>query len=204
MNIRKKRVLRKDGISRQENKKIYSIWRSIYLRCTDEKHPNYKDYGGKGIKICTDWGDHEVFRNWYIENYIPNWQLDKDIRYLYIGNKSKEYSPETCCFIPSYINQWFGKTSKLPKPEIKFNKFAMSTSVTECGVRTKTYISADTEAELLDKYFQYKDEHIKSLLDNMLKELDCQDEITISKYLSRNIDVIEFLKSFNTKMFLLK
>lgn len=35
--------------------KIYKIWYSIKNRCNNPKHHAYKDYGGRGIKICYEW-----------------------------------------------------------------------------------------------------------------------------------------------------
>jgi hypothetical protein len=33
----------------------YAIWEQIVGRCTNEKHPSYKNYGARGIEICHEW-----------------------------------------------------------------------------------------------------------------------------------------------------
>jgi hypothetical protein len=33
----------------------YKAWANIIQRCTNPKHPNYPDYGGRGITICEEW-----------------------------------------------------------------------------------------------------------------------------------------------------
>lgn len=33
----------------------YNAWRSLIQRCTNPKHPVYKDYGGRGITVCRRW-----------------------------------------------------------------------------------------------------------------------------------------------------
>ena len=38
--------------------KEYRAWTGIKERCCNEKHPNYKNYGGRGIKICARWKEN--------------------------------------------------------------------------------------------------------------------------------------------------
>jgi hypothetical protein len=33
----------------------YGSWRNMIQRCTNPKHEQYKDYGGKGIWVCEEW-----------------------------------------------------------------------------------------------------------------------------------------------------
>ena len=35
--------------------KLYSTWSNIVQRCTNPKNTSYKNYGGRGIKICERW-----------------------------------------------------------------------------------------------------------------------------------------------------
>ena len=51
------------------------------------------------------WHNFQNFAEWYYDNYIEGYHLDKDI--LFKGNKI--YSPETCCFVPQEINKLFTK-----------------------------------------------------------------------------------------------
>ena len=91
--------------------KCYNTWVHMLRRCYDpkyqEKHPTYK-----GCTVCKEWWNFQVFAEWYyshfyeIEGQIMN--LDKDI--LKKGNKI--YSPETCIFVPQFINKLFIKSDK--------------------------------------------------------------------------------------------
>lgn len=58
---------KKDFIMSQT--KIYRIWDGICQRCLNPKTIKYKNYGGRGIKICDEWlNDSQVFYDWAINN----------------------------------------------------------------------------------------------------------------------------------------
>lgn len=40
---------------------IYRIWRTMICRCTLPSSPYFKDYGGRGIKVCDRWRAFENF-----------------------------------------------------------------------------------------------------------------------------------------------
>ena len=80
-------------------KHIYQKWISMLKRCYDKKfharHPSYIN-----CTVCKEWLTLSNFMNWFNQNYIEGYELDKDI--LVKGNKV--YSPQTCCFVPDVIN----------------------------------------------------------------------------------------------------
>lgn len=39
----------------------YSSWEHMRSRCRNPKHPKYRLYGGRGIKVCERWDDFAVF-----------------------------------------------------------------------------------------------------------------------------------------------
>ena len=84
----------------------YNRWCNMLERCYDkkfqEKYPTYKD-----CSVDKEWHNFQNFAEWYDENYIEGWHLDKDI--LLKGNKI--YSLETCAFVPSEINSLFIKSN---------------------------------------------------------------------------------------------
>jgi hypothetical protein len=36
-------------------KETYGSWRNMLQRCTNKNHDQYKDYGGRGIRVCVEW-----------------------------------------------------------------------------------------------------------------------------------------------------
>ncbi len=43
----------------------YKAWANMKDRCTKSNHKQYKDYGGRGIKVCEHW--LESFENFYAD-----------------------------------------------------------------------------------------------------------------------------------------
>jgi len=78
---------------------VYSAWKSMLQRCyysgTLQKNPTYQ-----GCTVHPDWHLLSNFKVWFDANHRPRFHLDKDI--LIQGNKV--YSPETCSYVPNYIN----------------------------------------------------------------------------------------------------
>lgn len=75
-------------------KRLFNIYHAMIRRCYAKKHIHYKNYGGRGIKICDEWLDKENgflnFYNWAIQNgYNNNLTIDR------IDNNGN-YEPSNC------------------------------------------------------------------------------------------------------------
>ena len=76
-----------------ERYRLRSRWVKMLSRCEDEDYPQYKDYGGRGIKVCKDWHDLNKFNIWCMNNGIqPELFLDR------IDNEG-DYKPSNCRFV---------------------------------------------------------------------------------------------------------
>lgn len=55
-------------------------------RCTNPNHNSYKYYGARGFKVCEEWLDYAVFRQWMIDQgFKPGLKVDRidnDIGYF--------------------------------------------------------------------------------------------------------------------------
>jgi len=60
----------KHGFAKQGNKtRLYRIWENMKRRCNNPEHPSFKDYGGRGIKICDQWDNFLEFYNDMNDSY---------------------------------------------------------------------------------------------------------------------------------------
>ena len=44
-----------------EGTEVYTVWSSMLARCRTKTHEAYKDYGGRGIAVCSRWLEFENF-----------------------------------------------------------------------------------------------------------------------------------------------
>lgn len=75
----------------RDDRRTYTSYHSMLQRCLNENSTGWKDYGGRGVKVCERW--LESYDNFLKDmgHRPPNTTLDKDI----LGNGFL-YSPETC------------------------------------------------------------------------------------------------------------
>lgn len=61
------------------NTRLYNIWNGMIGRCYRNKTKHYKDYGGRGIRVCEEWrSDFMNFYNWAKNNgYSPELSIDR-------------------------------------------------------------------------------------------------------------------------------
>lgn len=74
--------------------RIYNIWRMIKQRCYNKNATRYKNYGGKGVKMCEEWkNDSRAFFEWSLNNgYKENLQIDRI-------DANGDYCPDNCHWV---------------------------------------------------------------------------------------------------------
>lgn len=75
--------------------KLYRKWAGMKQRCYNNSIASFKDYGGRGIKVCNEWKDSfETFRDWALSHGYSD---DLTIERI---DTEKDYCPNNCMWIP--------------------------------------------------------------------------------------------------------
>ena len=168
-------ILDSDGIMKPRIKcKSFSQWNGMLTRATDsrfkEMKPTYKD-----CTVSEKFEDFNYFHDWCLQQVGYNesgYELDKDV--LIKGNK--EYSENSCCFVPKEINMQFVKSNTIRGDYPIGVTKVKSTGKYITQVKRKrlgNFCSvSDSIEEAFLKYKKVKEDYIKYLADVYKDGLD--------------------------------
>lgn len=69
---------------------IYNRWNAMLTRCNNPKNSHYKDYGGRGIKVCKKW---KQFVNFLADMGMPQRGMTLERK-----NNNQGYNKRNCCW----------------------------------------------------------------------------------------------------------
>ena len=96
----------KHGLYR-DNAALFNTWQTMKGRCENPNRPKFKDYGGRGIKVCKEWHEASSFILWALSHgYEKGLQLDRI-------NNDGDYCPENCRFVTPKQNSRNKRNSRM-------------------------------------------------------------------------------------------
>lgn len=114
--------------------RLYSIWNAMKNRCSYAKGKQFKDYGGRGIRVCDEWMKFETFKEWAEQNgYSDKLTIDrKDVN----GN----YEPSNCKW-----STWLEQCSnKRNSSKVELTAFGETKSIYEWAADSRCSVNVNT------------------------------------------------------------
>lgn len=167
------------------HKHAYDKWHSMIERCYSSYvikiRPSYIN-----TYICDEWRFFSNFLDFYNKNYRDGFHLDKDI----LGDGTL-YSPNTCCWVPVYINTLMnacntrrGKYKQGVSYHIRYNRYDAIIHEYNKQIFIGCYATED------DAYNAYKHEKLRYVNEVISSALYKNDiTYTIAESLYKKFDV---------------
>ncbi len=78
--------------------RLYKVWKSMRMRCTNPNDKYYKDYGGRGITVIEPWNNFINFKTWAMSaGYNPDAPFGECTLDRIDNNKG--YEPTNCHWV---------------------------------------------------------------------------------------------------------
>lgn len=115
----------------QSNTPTYRVWADMKTRCLNPNNHAYKDYGGRGITICSGWKDS-------FENFLTDMGVRPSKNHC-IDRKNNDgnYEPSNCHWVTQQVNQ----NNKRSNKHFTYNKKKQTYAewCRELGVNYQTF-----------------------------------------------------------------
>lgn len=89
------------GHRRPKKSPTYISWDSMIARCHRPTHPFYKDYGGRGIRVCDRWRGRDGFVHFLID--MGERPAERSIDRIDVNG---DYEPGNCRWADKFTQRW--------------------------------------------------------------------------------------------------
>jgi len=116
--------------------RLYSTWISMLARCIYPTTKCYPRYGGRGIRVCSDWFEFTSFANWALTHgYTDDLTIDRI-------DQDGDYEPSNCQFITRAENNARRRAPKKAVINEKGERFESIVAAARAYNRDQSRISA--------------------------------------------------------------
>lgn len=120
------------------NKNLYRTWSNMRQRCRNPNNPEYRNYGGRGIKVCLEWDtDFFAFERWALES---GYQYGVSIDRI---NNDGDYTPVNCRWVNALMQsnnqrRTIMLTYKGETKALRFwaDEYGLPRNVVKCRIRS--------------------------------------------------------------------
>lgn len=140
----RKKMMTTHGVA---DTRLYKIFSGMKQRCNNPRNTNYKNYGGRGIKVCEEWmnGGFQEFQKWALSSgYSEKLTIDRiDV--------DRDYEPSNC--------QWTTMNEQTRNKRVKTSSVSGCTGVnpTEIPGKWRARIRVDTKEIPLGRFFDIRE-----------------------------------------------
>lgn len=115
--------------------RLYSIWANMIGRCDRPTSTGYKNYGGRGIRVCDEWHNFQSFMQWAKQS-----GYDPSLKFLKCSldriDANKDYSPDNCRWVDWETQQNNRRDTK--KISYKGEQKTLAQFAKEYGIHSST------------------------------------------------------------------
>lgn len=91
---------------------LYDIWAAMRDRCNNPRNKQFSNYGGRGIRVCSQWDDFACFV-FDMGERPPGFTLDR-------RNNDGNYEPENCRWVDRLTQSHNSRRPRLSMDERRF------------------------------------------------------------------------------------
>ncbi|WP_428743215.1 hypothetical protein [Tenacibaculum sp.] len=119
---------------------LYFCWHDLKNRCNNQNYKHYNRYGGRGIKVCSEWeNDFIEFYKWAIKN---GWKKGLQIDRI---NNDLGYFPKNCRFVKPVKNVRNSTIVKLDYDTVlEIKELIINTDLSDNQISKKYNVSRST------------------------------------------------------------